>query len=114
MGKKQNRKEIGSYILVNPKQMKKKITFVVLLFLGCLFTVSAQSPKMKKVFNGKNLKGWTVPENNTWWSAEAGILIARSGPEKKGSILWTATSYRDFIVETDFKYGEGTVDTGIF
>ncbi|MGB7393772.1 MAG: DUF1080 domain-containing protein [Pricia sp.] len=94
--------------------MNKKTTLIALLFLGCLYAATAQSPKMKKVFNGKNLKGWTAPENNIWWSVEDGILTAESGPENKGSILWTDKSYEDFIIETDFKYGEGTVDTGIF
>lgn len=94
--------------------MNGKVGFVVLFLVGGLYCLTAQKPKMKKVFNGKNFKGWTVPENNTWWSVDDGVLIAKSGPERKGSILWTKKSYEDFIIETDFKYGEGTVDTGIF
>ena len=69
---------------------------------------------MKKVFNGKNLKGWVAPDSNIWWTVEDGVLHTKSGPDKQGSILWTEKSYEDFIIETDFKYGEGTVDTGIF
>ncbi len=91
-----------------------RIGLVVLFLIGCVYTSNAQEPKMKKVFNGKNLKGWTVPDNNIWWSAKDGQLMAKSGPEKTGSIVWTERSYKDFIIETDFKYGEGTVDTGIF
>jgi len=74
----------------------------------------AQDPVLKSAFNGKNLKGWVVPENNIWWSVENGILQAKSGPDKKGSILWTDKEYTDFVIETDFRYDEGTVDTGIF
>ena len=79
-----------------------------------LHFTNAQDHKFKKVFNGKNLKGWTLPENNTWWSVNDGLIVAKSGPEKKGSIIWTKKSYQDFIVETDFLYGAGTIDTGIF
>jgi len=76
--------------------------------------LQAQSPKMKKIFNGKNLEGWVVPENNIWWSAKGGILTAKSGPNKKGTLLWTEKQYKDFVIEADFKFGHGTVDSGIF
>ena len=91
-----------------------RIGVIVLFLIGFVSTATAQEPKMKKIFNGKNLKGWTVPENNIWWSVDDGMLMAKSGPEKKGTIIWTEKNYKDFIIETDFKYGEGTVDTGIF
>ena len=91
-----------------------RIGVIAFFLIGCVSTAAAQEPKMKKVFNGKNLKGWTVPDNNIWWSVNDGILMAKSGPEKTGNIIWTEKSYEDFIIETDFKYGEGTVDTGIF
>ncbi len=69
---------------------------------------------MKSIFNGKNLKGWVAPEDNIWWKVENGILQARSGVAKQGSILWTQKSYENFVVELDFRMGEGTVDSGIF
>ena len=92
----------------------RKATLTVLLIIGALHLSIAQNPKYKKVFNGKNLKHWVVPQDNIWWSVNDGVLFAKSGPEKKGSILWTEKLYKDFIIETDFMYGEGTVDTGIF
>ena len=69
---------------------------------------------MKKAFNGKNFKGWTVPENNIWYTAADGILSIKSGPDKKGSIIWTEKQYENFIIEADFKMGEGIVDSGFF
>lgn len=94
--------------------MKAKIicTFLIVNFIT--LNMFAQDPVLKSAFNGKNLKGWVVPENNIWWSVENGILQAKSGPDKKGSILWTDKEYTDFVIETDFRYDEGTVDTGIF
>ena len=74
----------------------------------------AQDPKLRKIFNGRNLKGWIAPENNTWWTVNDGILFVKSGPEKKGSILWTEKQYRDFIISADFLMGDGVVDSGIF
>lgn len=94
--------------------MFRKLSVIAVMLLWSFHSVNAQDPKLKKAFNGKNLKGWTAPDNNTWWSVKNGLLIAKSGPEKKGSILWTKKEYTDFIIETDFLYGEGTVDTGIF
>lgn len=83
------------------------------LILSVIF-IEAQAQKMKKVFNGKTLDGWVVPENNIWWSAGKGILSVKNGPDRKGSILWTEKTYKDFVVQTDFRFGEGKVDSGIF
>lgn len=69
---------------------------------------------MKPIFNGKNLKGWEVPENNIWWTVNDGVLSAKSDPDKVGSILWTKKDYRDFVLEADFLMGEGVVDSGFF
>jgi len=71
-------------------------------------------PHLKKIFNGKNLKGWIAPPNNVWWTAAKGVLYVKSTPEKKGSILWTETKYKDFVIQADFLMGEGVVDSGIF
>ncbi|MCM4172084.1 DUF1080 domain-containing protein [Arenibacter sp. TNZ] len=94
--------------------MKSKIVFTFFILSVITLNVFAQDPVLKSAFNGKNLKGWVAPENNTWWTVDNGILTAKSGPEKKGSILWTDKEYTDFVIETDFKYEEGTIDTGIF
>lgn len=91
--------------------MKKFIFTLVVFTTLCVY---AQEPKMKKIFNGKNLKGWVAPANNTWWLPSKGILLVKSGPDKKGSILWTEKKYKDFIIETEFLMGDGVVDSGIF
>lgn len=96
------------------KTNTKVLLVVASLFIFMNFTKDENEPKLKKIFNGKNLDGWVAPEGNIWWKAEKGILSAQSGPEKKGSILWTNKEYKDFIIQTDFKFGAGTVDSGIF
>lgn len=90
------------------------LSAILLLFISTSFTVNEKDPKLKKIFNGKNLDGWVAPEGNIWWTAEKGILTAQSGPDKKGSILWTNAEYKDFIIQLDFKFGKGTIDSGIF
>lgn len=87
---------------------------IVTLVISSSFTTDEKDPKLKKAFNGKNLDGWIAPEGNIWWKAEKGILTAQSGPDKKGSILWTDKEYKDFIIQADFKFGKGTIDSGIF
>jgi len=91
--------------------LREKLILNILLLIAVVGTISAQS---KKAFNGKNLEGWVVPENNIWWHVDKGILEAESDPKQKGSILWTEMEYEDFIIELEFKFGEGTVDSGVF
>ena len=87
---------------------------IPILFFSFTFLNPTTDPKLKKIFNGKDLSGWKVPEGNIWWTANKGILTAKSGPDKEGSILWTDNSYKDFIIQMDFKFGSGTIDSGIF
>ena len=78
-----------------------------------LFSNLSAEEKLTPLFNGKDLSGWKAPENNTWWLVEDGILQVRSGPDKKGSVLWTEKDYENFIIELDFKFGEGVIDSGV-
>lgn len=92
--------------------MKKLLASFILLM--AVVSTKAQDPKLKKIFNGKNLKGWVAPANNVWWTVNDGILFVKSTAEKKGSILWTESKYENFIIQADFLMGDGTVDSGIF
>jgi len=89
-----------------------------LLAAAALLTLSLvqaePEPPLKPIFTGEDLSGWVVPDNNIWFSAKDGILTLQSGPEKKGKDIWTEQHYTDFIIEFDFLFGEGTVDSGIF
>ena len=90
-------------------------------FFGSLifFTLASglfAEPELKSIFNGKNLSGWQPPKGNDeagWYKAEDGVLKIQSGPKKKGSILWTKKEYRNFVMEFDFRFGEGVVDSGM-
>ena len=69
--------------------------------------------KFEPLFNGKDLTGWIVPENNIWYLVNDGELQIRSSPDKKGSILWTEKEFENFVIELEFKFGPGTVDSGV-
>ncbi len=53
--------------------MKSKV--VIILVLACIpFLTVAQKDKWKSIFNGKNLKGWTV-RGKADWKVEDGVMI---------------------------------------
>jgi hypothetical protein len=91
--------------------MKKAI----LCFLILGFSVVVSGQKLKKIFNGKNLNGWVVPlPNNDNWTVKDKMLLVKSSDDRKGSILWTEKTYKDFIVEVEYKDVSGIVDSGVF
>lgn len=94
----------------------KRIAGLLLLtmLLAPALGSQASEPELKPLFDGATFDGWAEPENNIWWRAEDGVLSLRSGPEKKGSILWTRKKYASFVMQLDFRFGEGTVDSGVF
>jgi hypothetical protein len=90
----------------------KKVVFLFLL----IFTLQqSNAQKLKKIFNNQNLDGWVVPKpNNDNWVVKDKVLLVTSSAEKKGSILWTEKSYKDFVVEVEYKDVSGVIDSGIF
>ena len=94
--------------------MKNLFLLTMVLFFGIGINIQAGEPDLQKIFNGKDFTGWLVPDNNIWWTIHDGILKTKSDPEKTASILWTTKEYTDFIIQVDFKFGEGTVDSGVF
>lgn len=94
--------------------MDSKLIFFF-VFLATATALNANS-KLKPIFSGKDLAGWQVPKGNDeagWYSAVDGVLKIKNGPNKKGSILWSKKKFRNFVMEFDFRFGEGTVDSGV-
>jgi hypothetical protein len=93
----------------------KRILFTTLIFIAFQSGSSAQEPKLKKIFNGRNLDGWVVPANNHEnWTVKDDILYVKSDTSKKGSNLWTEKKYTNFIISAEFLMVDGVVDSGIF
>ena len=86
------------------------IAFSILLILQS----TADDGELKSIFNGKDLTGWDVPDNNIWFTVKDGVLKLENGPQKKGQTLWSSDEYENFEMEFDFKMGKGTVDSGVY
>jgi hypothetical protein len=92
-------------------------TQTAVLALGLMLLTSAtadREPRLRRIFNGRDLTGWTVSQGADQWTVAGRELLVRNNAERKGSILWTQKSYRDFILQADFLMGDGTVDSGFF
>ena len=88
----------------------KKVILVALLLVG-MQTVYAQ--KKEKLFNGKDLTGWTVYGTEKWYVDSNGLLVSESGPDKGYGYLGTTAEYGDFEVELEFKQ-EANGNSGVF
>jgi Domain of Unknown Function (DUF1080) len=85
----------------------------LLLILLCFaLTTTAHAQRFKKIFNGKDLTGWTINGTEKWY-VEKGELICESGPDKKYGYLSTTKSYRNFVLTLKFKQ-EADGNSGVF
>jgi hypothetical protein len=66
----------------------------------------------KSIFNGKDLTGWKINGTEKWY-VNNGELVCESGPEKKYGYLSTNKSYKNFILDLDFKQ-EANGNSGVF
>ena len=85
------------------------------LLLLPILTVSL-SAKSSSLLYDEDLTGWKIPKGNDqagWYKVRDGILKLRSGPKKKGSVLWTEKDYQDFELNLEFRFVDGTIDSGI-
>ena len=86
------------------------------LFLSIFTLQGNNSNSSHTIFNGENLNGWKVPQGNEkagWYNVINNVLEIRSGPKKKGSVLWTEKEYGNFEMELEFRFIGGTIDSGI-
>jgi hypothetical protein len=87
----------------------KKLLFII----SCiLLSTSVQAQSKQKLFNGKDLSGWTIHGTEKWY-VEKGNLVCESGPDKKYGYLSTNKKYKNFILEYDFKL-EANGNSGVF
>ena len=87
---------------------------VLLAFLGASTLAFADHHgKGESLFNGKDFSGWKVPKDNIWWSVVDGAIVAKSGPKKRGSNLWTEKQFSDFDMSCEFRF-DGKGDSGVF
>ena len=87
--------------------MVKRLNWLLICLVASL-TVTAQ----KKIFNGKNLKGWTIHGTEKWYVQDR-ELVCESGPDKQYGYLSTNQSYKNFILTLKFKQ-EANGNSGVF
>ena len=79
----------------------------VVAVLGGAFALCAADKEdgAVKLFNGKNLTGWKVPEgDNGHWKVLDGVIDYDAKSEsKKDKTLWTEKSYGDFVLTLDWR-----------
>lgn len=86
----------------------KKILFI----LFCFTTSAIIAQSNTKIFNGKDLKGWTIHGTEKWY-VDKGDLVCESGPDKQYGYLSTNKNYKDFILTLKFKQ-EANGNSGVF
>ena len=92
--------------------------FVVVIAAG-LVLPAAEVPKgFKRIFNGKDQKGWHISEvnhhgNTKAWSVKDGVLMVTQEPAGNGGILLTDKKYKNFEVSLEVKPDWGC-DGGLF
>lgn len=87
-----------------------KRLFILSFF--CLVAMGSVAQSGKKIFNGKNLDGWTVHGTEKWY-VESGNLVCESGPDKGYGYLSTNKQYTDFVLTLKFKQ-EANGNSGVF
>ena len=87
-----------------------KSTLFAIFFLAAFSTIHAQS--QQKIFNGKDLSGWTVHGTEQWY-VKNGELICESGPDKQYGYLSTDKKYKNFELTVQFKQ-EANGNSGVF
>lgn len=84
---------------------------LLFLFLFAL-PVIATAQKAQRLFNGKDLNGWTIHGTEKWY-VEKGELVCESGPDKQYGYLSTDKTYKDFELTLQFKQ-EANGNSGVF
>ena len=77
-----------------------------------LLSMGTSKPRFKKLFNGKDLTGWTKHGTENWYVNDR-ELVCESGPDKKYGYLSTDKAYHNFILELNFKL-EANGNSGVF
>lgn len=86
---------------------------ILLTALTLPFLAVAEEPVLTSLFNGKDFAGWTMREEGKFF-VEDGVIKATNDGGKGDTLLTEKNDYKNFIVELEFKLGEGNIDSGVF
>ncbi len=84
-------------------------TALLVASLVLAFTTAANAAERKKMFNGKNLEGWTVSRCEA--AVEDGVLLLKEG----NGLVYLKGPYRDFVFEFKWKARNPEMwDSGVY
>lgn len=86
-------------------------TFSLAVILGTVSTAAAEE-EFVSLFNGKDLEGWVQRGGKAKYAVEDGAIVGQSIPLTPNSFLCTAKTYRDFVLELEFKV-DAELNSGI-
>jgi hypothetical protein len=82
----------------------------LLVALGFVVALGAQGQPpagFVSIFNGKDLTGWKIPENDGGhWKVVDGVIDYDAGSMAQDKNLWTVKSYRNFELMVDWRIKE--------
>ena len=85
---------------------------ILILYVLLCITLCTNAQRYKKLFNGKDLTGWTIHGTEKWYVKD-GVLICESGPDKQYGYLSTNKNYKNFILTLQFKQ-DANGNSGVF
>ncbi len=75
---------------------------VIIVFLAVVFICNAQ-PKWEKLFNGKDLTGWSQVNGKAKYSVVDNTIVGEAVLNSPNSFIATDKTYSNFILELEFK-----------
>jgi hypothetical protein len=90
--------------------MKSNLILAAALLLSV--SLSAKGPQWASLFNGKNLKGWTVLNGTAEYKVEDKAIIGTSKTGTPNTFLCTEKTYDNFILEFEFRIDDG-INSGV-
>ena len=82
------------------------------ILLALFLLIAGSVPAQEKIFNGKDLSGWTVHGTEKWYVDDQ-ELVCESGPDKAYGYLSTNKPYKNFELTLKFKQ-EANGNSGVF
>ena len=84
----------------------------LLFFIPLLLSTGIFAQKFTRIFNGKDLTGWTNHGTEQWF-VDNKELVCESGPDKQYGYLSTNKAYKNFELILQFKQ-EANGNSGVF
>lgn len=97
----------------------RKFLLIILLTIATVFVLMGQSvQREKKLFNGKNLKGWHTSRTSHQGTVgnfyvEDGAIVLKQSPYGQGGVLLTNQKFKNFELTVDVKI-DSFCNGGIF